>query len=1028
MIVYFANRKMEILGQASTTLPNGNKIIEDLKSEEIETGIATFSCKIIFREENRLLVEEMTEAGNYLLRSSDDENEFYTIIDVEIDTKAHEIYIYAEDAGLDLLNEIAPEYEATEAHTSEWYINKYTNDSGFSIGINEISDNSERKLSWDSESTVTERLASIATKFGGFEVSYSFDIQGMEITNKYINIYKERGKDVNEQLRLNKDIDRIITKKSVANLATAFYCKGATPQKAKKPITLSGYKYDDGDFYVDGCYLKSRNAVAKWSRYLWEKKNPGYQGHIIRQYSYDTTSQATLCSHAVTELKKICDMEVNYEVDINKLPENIKIGDRINIIDDAGELYLSARILLLETSIVDQTQKATLGEYLIKESGISQTVTELASKFSEVENLSKNISDTYATKEDVESVEAVANQAQSNIEQLSTDIENTYATKTDFGELQAKDLEHDNTLDTKANITELEENYATKQNLNETNETVETLKVAKADITALNATNAEIENLKAKDIEVGGILANKADISDLNAVNAQISNLNTKYVTIDLANINKASVGTLFADVGLITSASIVDGHITGYLDSVEVNANNITAGTLTVDRLVINGSNKSLVYALNNMGDLVSSEVNTIDGDVITKRTINADHIVAGSITSNEINVDSLKSAIITAGSITANEIDVVSIQSALAKIGPFNIFSGGLYTNGYWDNELNSVSSNIDGVYIGKDKISFGKREATCLKKDGSFYLGRTSVDGHIHTISYEVNEDGTDSLSIYSINDINMSDTNISSLNVSQNLDVSGVTTVNTLSVSQNAMIGKTLNVTDKATVGGLEVKGGVDIKDSAMIHNQLFVTNKASLGELKVSGNTTLDTLTVTNPTLATEETSGYMTSDDKKKVNKLSSDTGWVTCKLASGFETYADDQVLKVRRIGDLVEIRGAVKTTKNIAGSANMNAVITTLDDVFIPSQRIVTSAVGTGVNTQLFSIYPNGNVTLLRYINMKDGSYTTVTNSMWIQLQASWIGKSSYIENKYFKCDECEESFNSQLQLNNHYQQVHI
>ena len=57
-----------------------------------------------------------------------------------------------------------------------------------------------------------------------------------------------------------------------------------------------------------------------------------------------------------------------------------------------------------------------------------------------------------------------------------------------------------------------------------------------------------------------------------------------------------------------------------------------------------------------------------------------------------------------------------------------------------------------------------------------------------------------------------------------------------------------------------------------------------------------------------------------------------------------------------------------------------------------------------------------------------MKDGSYTTVTNAMWIQLQASWIGKSSYIEHKYFKCDVCDESFNSQLQLNNHYQQAHM
>lgn len=385
MILYFANRKMEILGHASTNLKDGFKASDDLKTEEVETGVAVFECDLFFDDDNRLELESMVEAGNYLLRSHDDENEFYTIIDTEIDTKDRKIYIYAEDAGLDLINEVVGAYEATGAHTADWYINKYTKDSGFEIGINEIPADSTRTLKWEGETTVTERLASIATQFGGFEVSYSFSVQGMEITHKYINIYEQRGKDVDDQLRLNKDINRIITKKSVANLATALYVTGGTPEGENNPITLNGYEYDDGDFYVDGKYLKSRNAVAKWSRYVWEKNVvDGYEGHIVNRYSYDTTDQKTLCSHAVTELKKICDTEVNYEVEISKLPENIKIGDRINIVDDRGELYLSTRILKLETSVANGTQKATLGEYLLRDSGISQKVQALAEQFQEL--------------------------------------------------------------------------------------------------------------------------------------------------------------------------------------------------------------------------------------------------------------------------------------------------------------------------------------------------------------------------------------------------------------------------------------------------------------------------------------------------------------------------------------------------------------------------------------------------------------------------------------------------------------------
>ena len=381
MIIYFANRSMEIQGSASTGLPGGFTVVEDTKTEEIETGVAVFECRVKFDSENRLQLEAMCEAGNYLLRSDGDSNEIYTIIEVEVDTKEQTVYLYAEDAGMDLLNEVCPVYEATANHDVAWYIKRYTADSGFEIGINEVPD-LVKKLKFASEQTVTERLTEIAEGFGGFEISYSFAIHGMEVTHKYINIYQERGKDVADQLRLNQDIDRIITKMSVANLATALSCTGGTPKGKKDPITLQGYTYDDGDFYVDGKLLKSRQAVAQWSRYAWEVTDASdWQGHHIRQYTYDTTSQATLCSKAIKELKKLRQMEVNYEVEINNLPEGIRIGDRINIVDDGGALYLSARILKLETSICDQKQTATLGEYLLKGSGISAKVEELAEKF-----------------------------------------------------------------------------------------------------------------------------------------------------------------------------------------------------------------------------------------------------------------------------------------------------------------------------------------------------------------------------------------------------------------------------------------------------------------------------------------------------------------------------------------------------------------------------------------------------------------------------------------------------------------------
>lgn len=385
MILYFADRKMNILGYATTQLKSTYLIVDDKKTEEVESGVSSFECEVSWASKDRLKLETMMDAGNYILRSNGNEKDFLTIIETNIDTSKQTISVYAEDAGMDLLNEVAMPFTSDKAYDIAHYIGLYAIDTGFEIGINEIP-NLTRKLSWDGETTCTERIASIATQFDNAEISYSFETKGLLITHKYINIFKKRGKDTGEQLRLGYEIASIATNKSVANLATSLRVTGGIPDGKEEPITLNGYKYDDGDFYVSGSRLSSRKALAIWSRYVWDRepnKLNGYTGHIVQAYSYDTTSQQELCAHAITKLKKLCQMEVNYEADIIYLPENVKIGDRVNVVDNEGRLYASTRVLRLETSVTGRKRTATLGEYLIKDSGISEKVRDLARQFAE---------------------------------------------------------------------------------------------------------------------------------------------------------------------------------------------------------------------------------------------------------------------------------------------------------------------------------------------------------------------------------------------------------------------------------------------------------------------------------------------------------------------------------------------------------------------------------------------------------------------------------------------------------------------
>lgn len=383
MILYFADRHMNVLGQASTELPKGLYISDDLKTEEVEAGVATLEFTLNYTASTRNDAKQYGSVGNYILRKNGDEQEFYTIITSEENIFKQEVEIYAEDAGMDLLNETVGEYKADKAYPASYYVEKFSDDSGFEIGINEVS-NYNRKLSWEGETTASERILSVATQFDA-EVSYTFEIDWLKIKHKYINLHKKRGVDQGRELRINREVKNIIVKSSVEDLATALSVTGGYPEDSETPINLKGYKYDDGDIYLSGSTIYSRSAVAKWSRYLSEKGNG--TGHIVQTYTYDTLSQSELCNRAVSKLKKIYDAAVSYEVELAYLPDGIKIGDTVNIVDDTGELYLSARIMKLESSICNDEYTATLGEYKLKSSGISEKMESLASQF---EKLAKN--------------------------------------------------------------------------------------------------------------------------------------------------------------------------------------------------------------------------------------------------------------------------------------------------------------------------------------------------------------------------------------------------------------------------------------------------------------------------------------------------------------------------------------------------------------------------------------------------------------------------------------------------------------
>lgn len=399
MILYIANRNMSVLKcYTSDDQSSGVTIEKDEEVDSIENGVRTFSFDLLVLPEKKEEIFKTVQSGYYVLRQRKRDNlyEYFTIITVEFDGDST-FSVYAEDEGMDLLNEILPAINQDPNNIIAYNLDKYINDcvydTGFSVRYddsNEVKDARNSKIALSgSEETALKRLQEVASAFG-VEFSFGFDISRLTITAKYLYISGKRGKDNGKQYRVGKELTGIGVKSSVEQLYTAVVATGATvtnSDNSTTQITLAGYSYDDGDFCVSGNALLSRKSLEKWSRYLSETGKYDV-GHIVAYKSFnDATTQEELCKEALQYLKKYCNPIVNYSAKFLYPPDDLAIGDYAYLIDDEAGIYLKARVLELTVSELDETFEATFGDFLLQSSGIISSVQEIADKVASVQQL-----------------------------------------------------------------------------------------------------------------------------------------------------------------------------------------------------------------------------------------------------------------------------------------------------------------------------------------------------------------------------------------------------------------------------------------------------------------------------------------------------------------------------------------------------------------------------------------------------------------------------------------------------------------
>lgn len=395
MEYYFADRKSNILGVGSTDGKGEWRIDNDIETQSVDNRPAVeLSLDIHFTTDQEQAVNEMAKATNFIMYQDEEGNAHQMVIEsVEHDSLGHIHSIVASDAGNDLINETVGAFKADKPYTIADYITRFTNDSGWEIGINEFPDN-VRTLEWTSEESSLARIIAVAKDFDAV-LSFGFEFVGTNLVKRVINIRHETAGDSLISFEMNKDINNIVTHLDTYDMETSIKAYGAVPESTdgssnQDPINLIGYKWTDptGQFVLDQYgFLHDTIAVQKYSRLLSNSNPNPTQSDWNRVKTFDSKSQAALLQAALADLKKYNHPNETYDIDLVNSPY-VPLNQTVHIADENQQLFLSAKVLSIQRSRANHSVKLTLGEFAHETVSFDERLSELANQMS---NISKTV-------------------------------------------------------------------------------------------------------------------------------------------------------------------------------------------------------------------------------------------------------------------------------------------------------------------------------------------------------------------------------------------------------------------------------------------------------------------------------------------------------------------------------------------------------------------------------------------------------------------------------------------------------------
>lgn len=395
-----------VLNRARETLATSSGIYDDKHTLTLDAGSSSYEFKISKNDE----ASQCMDSGNYIVLQNDDGKTWlFTILDYE--ETQYTKTVYAEDAGIELLNKACDIWKANGPHSFEYYFNIVTNGTPWKLGVNQLA-GLERTLTYEGRDTGLGRLLSILKGFDNAECTFDVAVKMNAPSEFKINVYKSVGNDRSDvQMVYSHELNNITKKESRAEFVTALCGVGGTvtPPEGQEATEQKNIDFADLEYNHDGLVTtkgdKFLRAVDANKRF-----NPGQTTYIEAFYEYDTQSASELLNRTITRLKTYSEPQYTYTADVKVIDSTLKIGDTVTIIDHDYNpaLYLSARVAKLEKSYTDPAQNTIefcnyqlLSSRLADKLARLQTIVNKMPSASQVGKLESNVSNLAQKQEEL---------------------------------------------------------------------------------------------------------------------------------------------------------------------------------------------------------------------------------------------------------------------------------------------------------------------------------------------------------------------------------------------------------------------------------------------------------------------------------------------------------------------------------------------------------------------------------------------------------------------------------------------------